>query len=62
MKEMMQPPALCMKIDTELKNYPSSLMIHKLKGERERLQVIQIDMRNSNIYSDMKNAFPFDRQ
>lgn len=40
MKEMMQPPALCMKIDTKFKNYPSSLMIHKLKNEREGLQVI----------------------
>lgn len=46
MKEMMQPPALCMKIDTEFKNSPSGLMICKFKSEREEFQVIQTRYEN----------------
>lgn len=47
---------------TEFKIAPSSLIICKLKSEREGLQVIQIDMRTSNTQGSMKKAFPVDGQ
>lgn len=46
--------------DTEFNIAPSSLIICKLKREREGLRIIQIDMRTTNTQGDMKKAFPFD--